>query len=90
MNESEVSAIIQQCLIVILKIGGPLMIVGLIVGLIVSVLQAVTQINEATLAFVPKVLALGVTVVVLGSFMYSALTGFTQILLDRIAAVAVS
>ena len=53
----------------------------------VSLLQAVTQINEATLAFVPKALALCVALVLLGPFMLSTLSGYTHTLLERMIAI---
>ena len=58
MNESDIANLIRESMLVLLKLAGPLLLVGLVVGLVISVLQAVTQINEATLAFVPKVIAL--------------------------------
>jgi len=61
------------------------LVVGLVVGLLISVLQAVTQINEATLAFVPKVIALGMATLILGPFMFSTLAAFTRLLFDRMA-----
>ena len=86
MNETEIAGLIHQGMVVTLKVGGPLMLVGLLVGLLISVLQAVTQINEATLAFVPKVLALGAAALLLGPFMFATLSAYTRLLFDRIAA----
>ncbi len=86
MNATDIAGLIRECMTVTLKIGGPLMLAGLLVGLVVSVLQAVTQINEATLAFVPKVIALGAVALLLGPFMFSTLSGFTRLLFDRIAS----
>ncbi len=88
MNESEIANLIRESMLVLLKLGGPLLMVGLVVGLLISIFQAVTQINEATLAFVPKVIALGVTAMVLGPFMFSTLAAFTRLLLDRIAGAS--
>jgi len=85
MNESDIANLIRESMVVLLKLGGPLLVVGLLVGLVISVLQAVTQINEATLAFVPKVIALGLTGMILGPFMFSTLAAFTRLLLDRMA-----
>jgi flagellar biosynthetic protein FliQ len=85
MNENDIAGLIHAGMIATLKIGGPLMLIGLLVGLVVSILQAVTQINEATLSFVPKVLALGVAAMFLGPFMFSTLAGFTRLLFDRVA-----
>ena len=85
MNESDIANLIRESMLVLLKLAGPLLLVGLVVGLVISVLQAVTQINEATLAFVPKVIALGATAMILGPFMFSTLAAFTRLLLDRMA-----
>jgi flagellar biosynthesis protein FliQ len=86
MTETDIAALIQDGLLVMLKLAGPLLMVMLIVGLAVAVLQAVTQINEATLAFVPKVLALGATLVVLGSFMFATLSAYTRLLFDHMVS----
>lgn len=86
MNETDIAGLIEQAMLVTLKLGGPPLLAGLVVGLVVSVLQAVTQINEATLAFLPKVAALAATAVVLGPFMFATLSGFTHLLFDRMAA----
>ena len=88
MNESEIANLSRESMLVLLKLGGPLLMVGLVVGLLISIFQAVTQINEATLAFVPKVIALGVTAMVLGPFMFSTLAAFTRLLLDRMAGAS--
>jgi flagellar biosynthesis protein FliQ len=87
MNETDVAALIQECMVVILKMGGPPLIAGLLVGLVVSFVQAITQINEATLAFLPKVVAIGVTMVLLGPFMAATMISFTHQVLDRLISV---
>ena len=83
MHEADIAALLRDGMVVTLKLAGPLMVAGLVVGLLVSLLQAVTQINEATLAFVPKVLALGVVALLLGPFMFATLSAYTQLLFDR-------
>ena len=87
MNDADIAMLIRDGMLVILKLAGPPLLVTLSVGLLVALIQAVTQINEATLAFVPKVLALGATLVLLGPFMVATLTGYTHLLLDRLVAV---
>jgi flagellar biosynthetic protein FliQ len=87
MSESDIAGLIRDGMLVMLKLGGPLLIVALVVGLLVSLLQAVTQINEATLAFVPKLVALGFTLMFLGSFMFANLASYTQLLFDRLVAI---
>ena len=74
-------------MLTIVKLGGPPLLAALVVGVIVALFQAVTQINEATLAFIPKLLALGVTMMLLGSFMFSTLSAYTRLLFDRMVAV---
>lgn len=61
-----------------LKLGGPVLGVALVVGVVIAILQAVTQIQDMTLTFVPKVLAIGVTVLVCGSWMLRSLAGFAE------------
>jgi len=87
MSDTDVAAMIRECMIVTLKLGGPPLVVGLVVGLLVSLIQAVTQINEATLAFLPKVFAIGLAMVLLGPFMTTTLASFTHQIFDRIIAI---
>ena len=77
--------IATQAVIVLLKIAAPLMLVSLTVGLIVSLFQALTQIQEMTLAFVPKILVIFLMLIVFLPFMLSTLITFTESLYDRIA-----
>jgi flagellar biosynthesis protein FliQ len=87
MNDADTALLLRDGLIVMLKLGGPPLMVALVVGLLIALIQAITQINEATLAFVPKVIALGAALVLLGPFMLSTLSGYTHTLLDRIVAI---
>ncbi len=87
MNEGDVAAVMRDGMLVMLKLGGPLLTVTLVVGLLVSLLQAITQINEATLVFVPKIVALALALVLLGPFMYGALASYAHLLFDRMVAV---
>ncbi|MGD9494920.1 MAG: flagellar biosynthesis protein FliQ [Armatimonadota bacterium] len=77
-------ALAREMFIATLKLGGPMLAVALVVGVAISILQAVTQIQEMTLTFVPKVVAIGLTVLVCGSWMLRSLVGFTEELLRRI------
>ena len=87
MNVADIGVLLRDGMLVMLKLGGPPLLVALAVGLLVALLQAITQINEATLAFVPKVLALGVALILLGPFMASTLADYTHLLFDRIVAI---
>ncbi|NLO06862.1 MAG: flagellar biosynthesis protein FliQ [candidate division WS1 bacterium] len=77
-------ALARDMFIATLKLGGPLLAVALVVGTVVGILQAVTQVQEMTLTFVPKIVAMGLTVLVCGSWMLRSLAGFTEELLRRI------
>lgn len=88
MGEADVGVALRETLWVILKLGGPLLVAALVVGTVISLIQAVTQVNEATLAFLPKLLVLGATMVLLGPFMASTLTEYTRVLMDRMISVS--
>ncbi|MBE7211946.1 MAG: flagellar biosynthesis protein FliQ [Gluconacetobacter diazotrophicus] len=87
MGEGDVASILRELFIVVLKLSAPALLAALAVGLVVSLVQAVTQINESTLAFVPKLLALGLALTVAGPFMYATLCDFTRLLFDHVVAV---
>ena len=87
MQEADVATVLRDCMVVVLKVGGPPMLAALVIGLVMSLLQAITQINEQTLAFLPKVIGIGVTLTVLGAFMTATLVAYTQSLFDRLVAV---
>jgi flagellar biosynthetic protein FliQ len=78
MDQDTVITLSTQALAVTLKLALPLLLVGLLIGLAVSVFQAVTQIQEQTLAFIPKVLALAGVLMVGGPWMLGQLLGYTQ------------
>ena len=87
MSESDVAAMLRDAMIVTLFLGGPPLMAGLVVGLLISLFQAVTQINEATLAFVPKVLAIGMAMLLAGSFMFATLSDYTRALFTRLIEI---
>lgn len=81
MNDATVMQIAQQGLLVALQVSAPILGLSLAVGLVVSVFQAATQIQEATLSFVPKILVLAVALVVFGPWMLRTTMSFTSRLL---------
>ncbi|MBN8890822.1 MAG: flagellar biosynthetic protein FliQ [Acetobacteraceae bacterium SCN 69-10] len=87
MQEADVAAMLRDSMMVVLKLGGPVLMVALATGLVMSLLQAATQINEQTLAFVPKVLAIGATLALSGAFMMSTLSDFAHRIFDTMVAV---
>lgn len=77
LSQAEVIRITQNALYTIIIISAPMIGFGLIVGLIVSIFQAVTQIHEQTLVFIPKILAVMAAMVIFGPWMLSKLIKFT-------------
>ena len=77
----------QDTLLLTLFIGGPALIVALVVGLAVSIFQAVTQIHEMTLTFIPKIVAVGATLVLIMPWMMHRMVDFTRALLMSIPSV---
>ncbi|HVI87223.1 MAG TPA: flagellar biosynthesis protein FliQ [Dongiaceae bacterium] len=86
MDESAVLEIGRDAVIVMLKISAPVMLVSLTVGLIISLFQALTQIQEMTLTFVPKLLVVFISLLLLGPFMLHTLVDFTEQMMNRMAA----
>jgi flagellar biosynthetic protein FliQ len=87
VNQDTVVAIAVQAMEVALKVALPLLLVGLIVGLVVSIFQAVTQIQEQSLSFIPKILGLVVVIVVGGPWMLGQLVTWTQELYGSIPSL---
>ena len=87
MSEVDVFDVLREAVMTSLLVAGPVMAVGLVVGLLVSLFQALTQLQEASLAFVPKIIAVFVALVVFGPFMLTTLIGFTHNMADRIIAL---
>jgi flagellar biosynthesis protein FliQ len=77
MTQDTVVSIVVQAMTVGLKVGLPILLVGLVIGLLVSIFQAVTQIQEQTLSFIPKILALAGVLIVLGPWMLNQLLSYT-------------
>ena len=84
MNPTTVIDIGRQALEVTLLVSAPLFIAALVTGLLVSIFQAATQINEATLSFVPKLLMIFLTLVAAGPWMLTMLTDYMRRLLESI------
>ncbi|MHA1536738.1 MAG: flagellar biosynthesis protein FliQ [Alphaproteobacteria bacterium] len=84
MNSSEVLDVARDAIYVTLKIGGPIMLIALLTGLIIALFQALTQIQEMTLAFVPKILVIFFSILLFMPFMLSTLIAFTERMAERI------
>ena len=81
MDSTQVLAAGQQGLWMLLMVSAPLLVVVLVVGLVVSVFQAATQINEATLSFVPKIIAAVVVLALAGPWMMTSLVEYLRSIL---------
>ncbi len=73
MTVDDVSMIVQEALFLIIKVAAPVLIVSLVVGLLISIFQTVTSIQEQTLTFVPKILAIFLAILVLGHWMLNSM-----------------
>lgn len=87
MTESDVIVLLREGIWVTLLVGGPLMGAALLVGLAVSLLQALTQVNEASLIFVPKLLAVAAIAGLAAPYVGRVLGDYARLLFDRIVAV---
>lgn len=87
MNPNEVLDIGMQALILAGKLCAPVLVTALVVGFAVSLLQSITQIQEVTLSFVPKALAVAVALLVAGHWMISETVAFTHEMFERIPSL---
>ena len=84
MGSGEVLDLARESMWVLVVMAGPIMLVGLIVGVVVGLLQALTQIQEATLVFVPKILSIFVAVILLLPFMAATMSGLMTTIVQMI------
>lgn len=87
MTEIEVLDIARDAMMVMLLVSGPMLLVGLAVGLTISVFQTLTHIQEMTLTFIPKILAVFGSMIIFMPWMLRELTEFTQRIMDKIVAL---
>lgn len=87
MDSQQVFTVGQQGLYILLMVSAPVLLVVLAVGLVVSIIQAATQINEATLSFVPKIIAAVAVLAVAGPWMLTTLVEYIQRTLQSIPTV---
>jgi flagellar biosynthetic protein FliQ len=78
MEPGQAVDLVRHTLIIALTVSAPMLIIGLVVGILVSLLQAVTQIQEQTLSFIPKVLAMAIVLVIGGPWMLNQLLSYTS------------
>lgn len=87
MSDGDVTAVAGKAIWVTLQLGGPVLLVGLVIGLVVSVFQAVTQIQEQTLVFIPKIVGIVAVLAVTGPWMLEVMVNYTESLFREIPAL---
>ncbi|MBI1779371.1 MAG: flagellar biosynthesis protein FliQ [Proteobacteria bacterium] len=88
MNTEQALDVLHEALLVTLIISAPMMLIGMIVGTVISLIQAMTQIQETSLAFIPKMLALFIALSLFLPFMLGELAKFTENIMDRIVSIS--
>ena len=84
MTPSEVITLAQNAVVITLLLSAPLLLVGMVVGIIIALFQATTQIQEMTLTFVPKILAVMLTLIFFASWMITKMVNYTEDLFNNL------
>jgi flagellar biosynthesis protein FliQ len=87
MTSSDAIALFQQAIFLALTLAGPMLLFGLIAGLMVSIFQAVTQVHEMTLTFIPKILAVVASLFIFLPWMVNRILDFSSTLLGGLATL---
>lgn len=87
MTPEMVLTVARESLTVTILVSAPMLLAALVTGVLVGVLQAATQINEMTLSFIPKLLALVATLLITGPWMLEVLTDYTRTLFQNIPSM---
>ena len=85
MTTAEITDVMYQLFVLAAQLAGPVLIISMIVGIVISIIQAATQIHEQILTFLPKLVVIGVILVINGSNMLRALQDFTKQIFEMIA-----
>ena len=88
MDEIQFLQFARESVLVMLTVASPVMLIGLVVGLAVAIFQALTSIQELSLTFVPKILAVFVSLIVLLPFMFETMTKYMEGIVDRIVGIS--
>ncbi|GFR35592.1 flagellar biosynthesis protein FliQ [Thermobrachium celere] len=87
MSENFIQYIGKEAIFTALKIAAPILIVSMLVGLIISIFQAVTQIQEQTLTFVPKMISIIIILLILGPWMLKTMVNFIQTMINNMILI---
>lgn len=90
ITQGDVIHILTQAITTVVISAAPMLIVAMVVGLLISIFQATTQINEQTLAFVPKIVSVMLALLVFGSFIFSNIGGFVTRLFDSLRTILIN
>jgi flagellar biosynthetic protein FliQ len=83
MNQDLCQELAKQAVFTCLSVAGPMLVVGLVTGLVVGIFQAVTQVHEMTLTFIPKIVAVALALVIFMPWMLAKLTGFSLLAFEK-------
>ncbi len=87
MEEAEIIDFMREAIWLTIKLSSPIMMIGMIVGVVIALVQALTQVQEMTLSFVPKMLAIFLSIFLLFPAMAAALQGFMELIADKIISM---
>lgn len=87
MTDTAIIEIALRTMLVALKLSAPILVTSLVIGFAVSLFQSITQIQEVTLSFVPKVIGVGIALLICGNWMMHTLVSFTQDLFAGLPAM---
>ncbi|HET7690382.1 MAG TPA: flagellar biosynthesis protein FliQ [Nocardioidaceae bacterium] len=87
ITDTSVIEIALQAMVVALKLSAPILVTSLVIGFTISLFQSMTQIQEFTLSFVPKLIGVGIALLVSGNWMLHTLVTFTENLFERIPSL---
>lgn len=87
MEQAEIIDFMREAIWLMIKLSAPIMLIGLVVGVVIALVQALTQIQEMTLSFVPKMLAIFISVFLFFPAMAAALQAFMELIADKIISL---
>ena len=87
MSQDQALSVFKEALLIVLKVGGPILVVSIVIGLVISILQAATQVHEQTLTFVPKLLAIGLILLLAGGWMMDTVSDFAKMIFKLMTEV---
>ncbi|MEG0035988.1 MAG: flagellar biosynthesis protein FliQ [Oscillospiraceae bacterium] len=87
MTQGDALSIFKDAIWLILKLSAPMLIISIVLGLVIAIFQAATQIHEQTLTFVPKIIAIAVILIVMGSWMLTSMSDFFRMLMDLMSGL---